>query len=52
VEDYPELVLKKFLIANNFNASLTYSKSMNKSKMITSDKQENKMIYFELGMEI
>ena len=41
--------IKTLFNGGYFNASLTYSAVINKSKLITSTEKENKMIYFEVS---
>jgi len=40
---------KTIFSSNNFNASLTYSWGINKSKLITSNVKENHLVYFEIS---
>ncbi len=41
--------IKTIFDSKYFNASITYSQALQKSKLITSNIKENKMIYFEIG---
>jgi hemolysin activation/secretion protein len=41
--------IKTIFGSKYFNASLTYSWAVNKSKLITSQEKENKMVYFEVS---
>ena len=41
--------IKTIFSSKYFNASLTYSWAVNKSKLITSQEKENKMVYFEVS---
>ncbi len=42
--------IKTIFESKYFNSSLTYSWANNKSQLINSDKKENKMVYFEIGV--
>ncbi len=44
--------LKTMFNSKYFTASLTYSCAINKSSLITSEKKENKMVFFELGLKL
>lgn len=44
--------IKTIFNSKHFNASITFSNATQKSKLITSDKKENKIVYFEIGTDI
>ena len=43
--------LKTIFSSKYFDASMTYSWGLQKSKLISSDDKENKILYFELGVK-
>ncbi|MFT6346888.1 MAG: hemolysin activation/secretion protein [Myxococcota bacterium] len=43
--------LKTIFSSKYFDASMTYSWSLNKSSLITSEDKENKMLYFEISVK-
>jgi hemolysin activation/secretion protein len=42
--------IKTIFSSKHFNASLTYSSAIDRSRLITSNKKENKLVYFEVSI--